>query len=86
MLIRILFYLLGPALVFRSIHTSDISISNAVSIGLFVLLLQGIMLASRASSDIYVRLGWRYASLRHVGINVRQLRELRASGFAFRLW
>ncbi|MFC2079597.1 AEC family transporter [Candidatus Bipolaricaulota bacterium] len=42
-LIKILFYLTGPALVFRSIYTSEISVSNAVSIGLFVVLLQGIM-------------------------------------------
>jgi len=40
MLIKILFYLLGPALVFRSIYTSEISIGSAVSIGVFVLLLQ----------------------------------------------
>lgn len=84
MLIRILFYLLGPALVFRSIYSSDISISNAVSIGLFVLLLQGIMLASRASSDI--RMVGIYPSHRHIGINVRQLRELQASGVASCPW
>ena len=42
-LIKILFYLTGPALVFRSIYMSEISLSSAISIGLFVVLLQGIM-------------------------------------------
>jgi len=43
MLIKIAFYLLGPALVFRAIYTSEISMSSALSIGLFVVLLQGTM-------------------------------------------
>ncbi|MFC2105084.1 AEC family transporter [Candidatus Bipolaricaulota bacterium] len=42
-LIKVLFYLLGPALVFRSIYTSEISIRSAISIGVFVVVLQGIM-------------------------------------------
>ncbi len=39
-LIRVLFYLLGPALVFRSIYTAAISVGSAVSVGAFVVLLQ----------------------------------------------
>ena len=55
-LIKILFYLLGPALVFRSIYASEISIGSAVSIGLFVLLLQ---IAMFGISRIVGRLrGW----------------------------
>ncbi|MFC2106570.1 hypothetical protein ACFLS5_03325 [Candidatus Bipolaricaulota bacterium] len=45
MLIRILFYLLGPALGFRPIYPSDISVNNAISTGLLVVLRRGSMLA-----------------------------------------
>ncbi len=55
-LIRIVFYLLGPALVFRAIYVSEISIGSAISIGLFVVLLQGTMFGvSRLMG--YIR-GW----------------------------
>jgi len=42
-LVKVLFYLLGPALVFRSIYTSAISMGDALSICLFVIIIQGIM-------------------------------------------
>ena len=42
-LTRIVFYLLGPALIFRSIYTSTVSIDNALSIGCYVILIQLMM-------------------------------------------
>ena len=44
-LIRIIFYLLAPALIFRSIYTSAISIESALSIGGYVILIQLSMFA-----------------------------------------
>ena len=44
-LIRIIFYLLAPALIFRSIYTSTISVESALSIGVYVILIQLSMFA-----------------------------------------
>lgn len=44
-LTRIVFYLFGPALIFRSIYTSTISLENVLSIGGYVILIQLIMFA-----------------------------------------
>jgi len=44
-LMRIIFYLLAPALIFRSIYTSEISMDSAISIVAFAFLIQIAMLA-----------------------------------------
>jgi len=44
-LIRIIFYLLAPALIFRSIYTSTISVESALSISGYVILIQLSMFA-----------------------------------------
>lgn len=43
MLTRIVFYLLGPALIFRSIYTSTVSFDNVLSIAVYIVLIQGVM-------------------------------------------
>jgi len=49
MLMRIIFYLLAPALIFRSIYMSEISLGSALSIGTFVILVHVTMfIISRA--------------------------------------
>jgi malate permease and related proteins len=45
MLMRIIFYLLAPALIFRSIYTSEISLDSAVAIAGYVILIQLSMFA-----------------------------------------
>jgi len=42
---RIIFYLLAPALIFRSIYVSEISLQSAALIGIYVILIQLSMLA-----------------------------------------
>lgn len=44
-LMRIIFYLLAPALIFRSIYVSEISLQSAALIGIYVILIQLSMLA-----------------------------------------
>jgi len=44
-LTRIVFYLLGPALIFRSIYTSTVSFDNALAIAGYVIVIQSIMFA-----------------------------------------
>ena len=44
-LTRIVFYILGPALIFRSIYTSTVSLDNALSIGGYVILIHLVMFA-----------------------------------------
>lgn len=44
-LTRIVFYLLGPALIFRSIYTSTVSFDSVLSIGVFIILIQGVLFA-----------------------------------------
>ncbi len=44
-LIKLVFYILGPALIFRSIYTSDISWGNAATIAGFIVLLHGTLFA-----------------------------------------
>jgi len=45
-LVKLVFYVLGPSLIFRSIYTSSISWGHAASIAVFVVLLQGILFAA----------------------------------------
>ncbi len=44
-LTRVIFYLLGPALIFRSIYTSTVTLANALEIAGYVLIVQGVMFA-----------------------------------------
>lgn len=46
LLIKLVFYILGPALIFRSIYTSDISWGNAATVTGFVVLLQATLFAT----------------------------------------
>ncbi len=45
MLMRSIFYLLAPALIFRSIYVSEVSVANVLSIATFVILVQLTMFA-----------------------------------------
>lgn len=42
-LTKIVFYLLGPALIFRSIYTSTVSFDNVVSIAIYIVVVQSVM-------------------------------------------
>jgi len=43
LLTKIVFYLLGPALVFRSIYTSDVTLDSAMWVAIYIVCIQGCM-------------------------------------------